>query len=113
MIDKKIGGRLIGIGGDEVNKKCYEKDQDVQKALNGKTIEQAIGNFVTDIFESVTSKGKIAVVWEESVIGTASATLDKGNTLVTSWAKNTSLAKVTEAGFKAIQALVDLAYLDW
>ncbi|KAK9899280.1 glycoside hydrolase family 20 protein [Cystobasidium minutum MCA 4210] len=112
-IAKVIPGRLLGTGGDEVNKKCFENDTSVQSVLtaNGQTIDQAIAHFVTEAHKTVIESAKVPVVWEESVIGETAAQLDP-STIVTSWKSNTSIVNVTQAGYRSIQAWYEHGYLD-
>ena len=60
---------MFSTGGDEVNAKCYEDDEQTQKALNetGITIEEALDEFVGYTHKALTNLGKTPVVWEGSI----------------------------------------------
>jgi hexosaminidase len=63
---KLFPSTLFSTGGDEVNLPCYDADAPTQAYLNasGKSVEQALADFVLDVHKGIRGVGKSAVVWE-------------------------------------------------
>lgn len=64
---------MFGTGGDEINVKCYENDEQTQEDLkkSGKTLEQALDAFTSRTHEALKRLGKKVVVWQGRVPFTA------------------------------------------
>ena len=62
-----FSGNYFSTGGDEINTRCYLDDPQTQAALNasGKTIAQALDDFVQAEHKALTGVGKTPAVWEE------------------------------------------------
>ena len=65
-----FSGNYFSTGGDEINTKWYADDPQTQQALSasGKTLAQALDDFVQAEHKALKGAGKTAVVWEELVL---------------------------------------------
>ena len=65
-IARTLPSSLFSIGGDEVNTNCYTTDSVTQRDLreSGKTLDQALSDFVQSNQAVLAGIGKTAVVWE-------------------------------------------------
>jgi hexosaminidase len=99
-------------GGDEVNAKCYEDDQETQDELTkqGINIEQALDSFTQATHAALQKAGKTPVVWEEMAI-THNVTLSN-DTLIFVWISAENAAAVADKGYRIIHASNDYFYLD-
>ncbi|KAH8824949.1 N-acetylhexosaminidase [Flagelloscypha sp. PMI_526] len=106
-------GPFLSIGGDEVNAKCYQEDSETQASLSasGKTIDQALSDFVLGNAKVVTDVGKTAVVWEEMVLDHNIA-LPQNGTAVLSWISSANAKSIAAKGYDIIHAPSDYFYLD-
>jgi len=55
---------LFSTGGDEINVRCYADDEQTQRDLNGRTLEQALDAFTQATHGALKNLGKTPVVWE-------------------------------------------------
>ncbi|KAK7054363.1 Glucosamine-6-phosphate isomerase (Glucosamine-6-phosphate deaminase) (GNPDA) (GlcN6P deaminase) [Paramarasmius palmivorus] len=62
--------KLFATGGDEVVQYCYDQDEQTQQDLasSGRTLEEAVNDFVDATHEMLRGIGKAPVVWEEMVL---------------------------------------------
>jgi hypothetical protein len=58
--------KFFSTGGDEINTKCYDDDEQTQVLLNEtrQTLEQALDAFTQKTHAALRAQGKSAVVWE-------------------------------------------------
>ncbi|TFK39092.1 N-acetylhexosaminidase [Crucibulum laeve] len=110
-IAKTLPSRLFSTGGDEVNVNCYTKDAQTQADLksSGKTLDQAISDFVVMEQKALLAIGKTPVVWEEMAIDHNVALSNK--TIVLVW-HSENIAPVATKGLRFIHAHSDYFYLD-
>lgn len=57
---------MISTGGDEVQTTCYDNDEETQRDLNatGRTLNEALTDFVHGTHGALVDAGKTPVVWE-------------------------------------------------
>lgn len=63
---KAVKSTLFSTGGDEVNTKCYDDDEQTQADLQkmGMTLEGALNYFVGALHKVLREQHKTPVVWE-------------------------------------------------
>ncbi|KAK7054361.1 Glucosamine-6-phosphate isomerase (Glucosamine-6-phosphate deaminase) (GNPDA) (GlcN6P deaminase) [Paramarasmius palmivorus] len=69
-VAKTLPSKFFATGGDEVDEDCYAQDEETQQELSssGRTLEEALGDFVDATHEMLRGIGKTPVVWEEMVL---------------------------------------------
>ncbi|KAI4525031.1 glycoside hydrolase family 20 protein [Schizophyllum commune Loenen D] len=113
---KAVAGNLsssyFSTGGDEINTKCYEADEQFQQELNatGASFDTALDSFIQEVHGSLAEVNKTPVVWEEMLLE-QNVTLSN-ETLVIVWVSSENAAKVAEKKFKIVHGPSDYFYLD-
>ena len=97
-------------GGDELNANIYALDETV-KSNSSAVIQPYLQRFVNNLHKIVRANGMKPMVWEEMIL-TWNLTLPTSDTLVQTWIDPSSLAAVTEKGYKALFGDYTHWYLD-
>ena len=65
-VAKMFPSSMISTGGDEVQTTCYDDDEETQRDLNatGRTLNEALTDFVHGTHGALVDAGKTPVVWE-------------------------------------------------
>ncbi|KAL0574564.1 Glucosamine-6-phosphate isomerase (Glucosamine-6-phosphate deaminase) (GNPDA) (GlcN6P deaminase) [Marasmius crinis-equi] len=111
-VASKLPSKFFHTGGDEVNQPCYNEDQQTQQELSssGRTLEQAIGDWVDATHDRLRSIGKTPVVWEEMVLE-HNITL-KNDTVALVWISSQHAASIAAKNVRIVHAPADFFYLD-
>ncbi|PFH54031.1 glycoside hydrolase family 20 protein [Amanita thiersii Skay4041] len=111
-VAKTLPSTLFSTGGDEVNTNCYSQDPQTQTDLknSGKTLEQALSDFVLNNHRALAAIGKTPVVWEEMVLDHNIAV--SNNTVVMVWISSQHAASVASKNLHIVHAPSDYFYLD-
>ncbi|TDL19714.1 N-acetylhexosaminidase [Rickenella mellea] len=106
--------KYMSTGGDEVNANCTANDKISQAALrmSGKSAEQALNVFMTEVQGAVKRVGKTPVVWDDMLLDKTRNVQLTNDTIVMVWHNEDAAVKVVEKGFKIIHANYDYFYLD-
>ncbi|EIN12436.1 beta-hexosaminidase [Punctularia strigosozonata HHB-11173 SS5] len=103
---------LFSTGGDEVNMRCYEEDDETQEQLrgSGKSVEDALREFTRASHDALRAQGKTPVVWQEMVLN---HDLHLPNdTVVMVWISSEHTASIIKQGFRVVHAPSNYFYLD-
>ncbi|EEB94073.1 hypothetical protein MPER_07179, partial [Moniliophthora perniciosa FA553] len=111
-VAKSLPSKFFATGGDEVNVPCYDQDEQTQQELSssGRTLEEALGDFVDATHDMLRSIGKTPVVWEEMVLE-HNITL-KNDTVALVWISSQHAASIVAKDIRIIHAPSDYFYLD-
>ncbi|EPT01464.1 hypothetical protein FOMPIDRAFT_129075 [Fomitopsis schrenkii] len=111
-VAKMFPSSMISTGGDEVQTTCYDNDEETQRDLNatGRTLNEALADFVRGTHGALVDAGKTPVVWEEMVLD-FNLSMSK-DTLVLVWISSDDVAAVVDQGFRVIHAASNYFYLD-
>ncbi|KAI9727265.1 MAG: N-acetyl-glucosamine-6-phosphate deacetylase [Chrysothrix sp. TS-e1954] len=96
-------------GGDEVDYAAYELDPTV-KSSDPALLKPLLQKFVNAAHSHVRAAGLIPMAWEEILLS-YNLTLGK-DVVVQSWVSASSVAQITEKGYKVIAGSSDYWYLD-
>ncbi|ESK95657.1 glycoside hydrolase family 20 protein [Moniliophthora roreri MCA 2997] len=111
-VAKTLPSKFFATGGDEVNVPCYDQDEQTQQELSssGRTLEEALGDFVDATHDILRGIGKTPVVWEEMVLE-HNITL-KNDTVALVWISSQHAASIVAKNIRIIHAPSDYFYLD-
>ncbi|KAK7054384.1 Glucosamine-6-phosphate isomerase (Glucosamine-6-phosphate deaminase) (GNPDA) (GlcN6P deaminase) [Paramarasmius palmivorus] len=111
-VAKTLPSKFFATGGDEVNQPCYAQDDQTQQELSssGRTLEEALTDFVDATHDMVRGIGKTPVIWEEMVLD-HNITL-KNDTVAMVWRSSENAASVVARNIRIIHAPSDYFYLD-
>ncbi|KAL0064340.1 Glucosamine-6-phosphate isomerase (Glucosamine-6-phosphate deaminase) (GNPDA) (GlcN6P deaminase) [Marasmius tenuissimus] len=111
-VASKLPSKFFHTGGDEVNQPCYNRDQQTQDELgkSGRSLEDAIGDWVDATHDRLRSIGKTPIVWEEMVLE-HNITL-KNDTVALVWISSEHAASVAAKNVRIVHAPADYFYLD-
>ncbi|KAL1744229.1 glycoside hydrolase family 20 protein [Schizophyllum fasciatum] len=111
-VARDLPSAYLSTGGDEVNRACYEGDEQFQRELNasGATFDGALDAFVQRVHGTVRGMAKTPVVWEEMVLDQNVAL--SNDTLVLVWISSEHAAKVAEKNLRIVHGPSDYFYLD-
>jgi hexosaminidase len=104
--------RVIHLGADEINRKCYMEDEKVKKYLleTNSTFEDLIGRFHDTMQANVRKMSKIPMFWEEMILEYPNR--PSKDTIVQTWKGLESTLKAAALGYKVVVSDKDFAYLD-
>ncbi|KAJ2307568.1 Glucosamine-6-phosphate isomerase (Glucosamine-6-phosphate deaminase) (GNPDA) (GlcN6P deaminase) [Coemansia sp. RSA 2706] len=110
---KLFTDEVFHLGGDEVNRKCWEEDPDVKaylKAHANATVETLLSAFYTKVHGAVEGQGKIGMSWEETLFHSEYA--PPKDTLIQTWIDEQSIPKTVAKGYRSIASPASSYYLD-
>ncbi|KAJ8081082.1 Glucosamine-6-phosphate isomerase (Glucosamine-6-phosphate deaminase) (GNPDA) (GlcN6P deaminase) [Marasmius tenuissimus] len=110
-VASKLPSKFFHTGGDELNQPCYNQDQQTQDELerSGRSLEDAIGDWVDATHDRLRSIGKTPIVWEEMVLE-HNITL-KNDTVALVWISSDHAASVAAKNVRIVHAPLDHFYL--
>ncbi|KAJ1724727.1 Glucosamine-6-phosphate isomerase (Glucosamine-6-phosphate deaminase) (GNPDA) (GlcN6P deaminase) [Coemansia erecta] len=104
---------VFHLGGDEVNRDCWNEDSDVQQYLKDnpdQDIESLLVDWYSKIHEYLASTGKTALTWEETLFH-SNYTPPK-DTIIQTWIDEQSIPKTVAKGYRSIASPSSSYYLD-
>ncbi|KAJ1835078.1 Glucosamine-6-phosphate isomerase (Glucosamine-6-phosphate deaminase) (GNPDA) (GlcN6P deaminase) [Coemansia sp. RSA 2711] len=110
---KLFPDEVFHIGGDEVNRQCWEEDPDVKAYLSahpGETVESLLASWYAQVHAHLDSTGKSAYTWEETLF--KSNFTPSPNTIMQVWLEHASVEKATAQGYRVVSSNYDSYYLD-
>ncbi|KZV60324.1 glycoside hydrolase family 20 protein [Peniophora sp. CONT] len=110
---KMFPGAYFSTGGDEVNMRCYEEDEDTAAELaeKGLTAVKALDGFTEAVHGALKEEGKTPVVWQEMVLNYAVSSLSP-ETLVMIWISSAHAAAIASQNYRIVHSPSDYFYLD-
>ncbi|KAJ2388387.1 Glucosamine-6-phosphate isomerase (Glucosamine-6-phosphate deaminase) (GNPDA) (GlcN6P deaminase) [Coemansia sp. RSA 2611] len=110
---KLFPDEVFHIGGDEVNRQCWEEDPDVKAYLSahpGETVESLLASWYAQVHAHLDATGKSAYTWEETLF--KSNFTPSPNTIMQVWLEHASVEKATAQGYRVVSSNYDSYYLD-
>ncbi|KAJ2081452.1 Glucosamine-6-phosphate isomerase (Glucosamine-6-phosphate deaminase) (GNPDA) (GlcN6P deaminase) [Coemansia sp. RSA 988] len=110
---KLFTDEIFHVGGDEVNRKCWEEDPDVKAYLKDhpkEDVESLLVDWYTKVHNHLATTGKHAYTWEETLFH-SNYTPPK-DTIIQTWIDGESVPKTVAKGYRVVSANSDSYYLD-
>ncbi|KAJ2646036.1 Glucosamine-6-phosphate isomerase (Glucosamine-6-phosphate deaminase) (GNPDA) (GlcN6P deaminase) [Coemansia sp. RSA 1250] len=110
---KLFTDEVFHLGGDEVNRNCWEEDPDVKEYLKthaNATVETLLADFYTKVHGAVKTQKKIGMSWEETLFH--SEYVPPKDTLIQTWIDEQSIPKTVQKGYRSIASPASAYYLD-
>ncbi|KAJ2522253.1 Glucosamine-6-phosphate isomerase (Glucosamine-6-phosphate deaminase) (GNPDA) (GlcN6P deaminase) [Coemansia sp. RSA 2049] len=104
---------MFHLGGDEVNRQCWEEDPDVQKYIKSHpnaTVETLLSDFYTNVHGELERLNKTALSWEETLFH--SEYVPPKSTIIQTWIDQESIPKTVAKGYRSIASPASAYYLD-
>ncbi|ORX70003.1 glycoside hydrolase family 20 protein [Linderina pennispora] len=104
---------VFHLGGDEVNRKCWNEDPDVQKYLAahpGEDVESLLVKWYAQVHDYLGSLNRTAFTWEETLFH--SNYTPPMDTIVQTWIDEQSIPKTVAKGYRSIASPANYYYLD-
>ncbi|KAJ2215333.1 Glucosamine-6-phosphate isomerase (Glucosamine-6-phosphate deaminase) (GNPDA) (GlcN6P deaminase) [Coemansia sp. RSA 487] len=104
---------MFHLGGDEVNRPCWDNDPDVQNYLKthpNATVESLLADFYTDVHSEVARVNKTALSWEETLFH--SEYVPPKSTIIQTWIDEQSIPNTVAKGYRSIASPASSYYLD-
>ncbi|ORX70000.1 beta-hexosaminidase-like protein [Linderina pennispora] len=104
---------VFHLGGDEVNRKCWKEDPDVQKYLAahpGEDVETLLASWYSKVHEYLGSLNRTAYTWEETLFH--STYEPPKDTIVQTWIDEQSIPKTVSKGYRSVASPASYYYLD-
>lgn len=111
QIAKLFPFEYIHVGGDEVPRNFWEKNDQIKELMkreNLKTIQEVQGYFERRLEQIITAKGKKFMAWDEVLEGGVSQ-----NAAVMSWRNMTHGTEAAKAGHEVVMSPTQHAYIDY
>ncbi|KAJ1826160.1 Glucosamine-6-phosphate isomerase (Glucosamine-6-phosphate deaminase) (GNPDA) (GlcN6P deaminase), partial [Coemansia sp. RSA 2708] len=105
---KLFPDEVFHIGGDEVNRQCWEEDPDVKAYLSahpGETVESLLASWYAQVHAHLDATGKSAYTWEETLF--KSNFTPSPNTIMQVWLEHASVEKATAQGYRVVSSNYD------
>ncbi|KAJ2783888.1 Glucosamine-6-phosphate isomerase (Glucosamine-6-phosphate deaminase) (GNPDA) (GlcN6P deaminase) [Coemansia javaensis] len=110
---KLFTDKVFHIGGDEVNRKCWEEDPDVKAYLAGNssaTVETLLADFYAKVHGAVEGKERVGMSWEETLFH--SEYTPPKDTIIQTWIDEQSIPKTVAKGYRSVASPAASYYLD-
>ncbi|KAJ1953308.1 Glucosamine-6-phosphate isomerase (Glucosamine-6-phosphate deaminase) (GNPDA) (GlcN6P deaminase), partial [Linderina pennispora] len=110
---KLFQDQVFHLGGDEVNRNCWNEDPYVQAYLAahpGEDVEALLVNFYARVHSYLEVLGKTAMTWEETLFH-SNYTPPK-DTIIQTWIDEQSIPKTVAKGYRSIASPASSYYLD-
>ncbi|KAJ2617710.1 Glucosamine-6-phosphate isomerase (Glucosamine-6-phosphate deaminase) (GNPDA) (GlcN6P deaminase) [Coemansia sp. RSA 1365] len=110
---KLFTDEVFNLGGDEVNRKCWEEDSKVKAYLNKNataTVETLLADFYTNVHGAVKKQKKVGMSWEETLFH--SEYTPPKDTIIQTWIDEQSIPKTVAKGYRSIASPSSSYYLD-
>ncbi|KAJ1989026.1 Glucosamine-6-phosphate isomerase (Glucosamine-6-phosphate deaminase) (GNPDA) (GlcN6P deaminase) [Coemansia spiralis] len=111
---KLFTDQVYHLGGDEVNRNCWNNDPTIQTYLAthpGESVESLLANFYTQTHNHLETTGKTAYTWEETLFH-SNYVPSTNNTILQVWIDQTSVQKAVALGYRVVSSSSDAYYLD-
>ncbi|KAJ9089787.1 Glucosamine-6-phosphate isomerase (Glucosamine-6-phosphate deaminase) (GNPDA) (GlcN6P deaminase) [Entomophthora muscae] len=102
----------LHLSGDEVNQKCWDEDENIQKYVKENDIDSKslLDGFAKKMHDHAKEKKRSILVWEEMVLN-HNVSLPK-DTLVQIWNQAEKVKEIIEKGYGVVLSSVENWYLD-
>ncbi|KAJ2163025.1 Glucosamine-6-phosphate isomerase (Glucosamine-6-phosphate deaminase) (GNPDA) (GlcN6P deaminase) [Coemansia sp. RSA 552] len=110
---KLFTDEVFHVGGDEVNRNCWDEDPDVKAYLSkhtNATVETLLSDFYTKVHGAVGDVKKTGMSWEETLFH--SEYVPPKDTLIQTWIDEQSIPKTVAKGYRSIASPASSYYLD-
>ncbi|KAJ2802947.1 Glucosamine-6-phosphate isomerase (Glucosamine-6-phosphate deaminase) (GNPDA) (GlcN6P deaminase) [Coemansia guatemalensis] len=110
---KLFTDEVFNLGGDEVNRKCWEEDSKVKEYLSknaNATVETLLAEFYTQVHAAVKKQKKVGMSWEETLFH--SEYTPPKDTIIQTWIDEQSIPKTVAKGYRSIASPSSSYYLD-
>ncbi|KAJ2417183.1 Glucosamine-6-phosphate isomerase (Glucosamine-6-phosphate deaminase) (GNPDA) (GlcN6P deaminase), partial [Coemansia sp. RSA 2530] len=104
---------VFHLGGDEVNRNCWEQDPDVKLYLEAnpeESVETLLVDFYDKVHNAVANLNRVGMTWEETLFH-SNYTPPK-NTIIQAWIDEESIPKTVAKGYRSIASPASAYYLD-
>ncbi|KAJ2857486.1 Glucosamine-6-phosphate isomerase (Glucosamine-6-phosphate deaminase) (GNPDA) (GlcN6P deaminase) [Coemansia erecta] len=104
---------MFHLGGDEVNRPCWNDDPDVQSYLKSHpnaTVETLLAAFYTSVHNGLAKLNKTALSWEETLFQSEYVPLK--STIIQTWINEESIPNTVAKGYRSIASPASAYYLD-
>ncbi|KAJ2732244.1 Glucosamine-6-phosphate isomerase (Glucosamine-6-phosphate deaminase) (GNPDA) (GlcN6P deaminase) [Coemansia sp. BCRC 34962] len=104
---------VFHLGGDEVNRNCWEQDPDVKLYLEAnpdKSVETLLADFYDRVHSAASNLNRVGMTWEETLFH-SSYTPPK-DTIIQAWIDEESIPKTVAKGYRSIASPASAYYLD-
>ncbi|KAJ2552969.1 Glucosamine-6-phosphate isomerase (Glucosamine-6-phosphate deaminase) (GNPDA) (GlcN6P deaminase) [Coemansia sp. RSA 1933] len=104
---------MFHLGGDEVNRQCWDDDPDVQSYLKSHpnaTVETLLADFYTSVHTGLAKLNKTALSWEETLFH--SEYVPPKSTIIQTWIDSSSIPNTVAKGYRSIASPASAYYLD-
>ncbi|KAJ2080237.1 Glucosamine-6-phosphate isomerase (Glucosamine-6-phosphate deaminase) (GNPDA) (GlcN6P deaminase) [Coemansia sp. RSA 988] len=110
---KLFTDEVFNLGGDEVNRKCWEEDSKVKEYISknaNATVETLLADFYTQVHTAVKKQKKVGMSWEETLFH--SEYTPPKDTIIQTWIDEQSIPKTVAKGYRSIASPSASYYLD-
>ncbi|OMJ20087.1 Beta-hexosaminidase 2 [Smittium culicis] len=104
---------VFNVGGDEVNRNCWNKDPDVIEYLKkhpDEDVESLLRKYYGFVYQKIADAKKTPMCWEETLMHT-NFTLPK-NSIVQAWIDEASVPEIVKKGYRVVASPYTSFYLD-